>query len=129
MVLLLQKTEKVQKLGLFGNLHGYSEGNTWYFSQSQYLATLLKNAFQTVLVFQKSQRCSSFGFFLEEKIVFGKKNLSCCTNRQIRQIFYRMYIELYYCLRVLKILQNVFFSGKNGPFNRILASFQKQKHC
>ena len=63
MVILLQKSEKVQNLGLFEKLHGVSRENTWYFSQSQELATLLKNVFQTVLVFQKSQRCSNFGFF------------------------------------------------------------------
>ena len=120
MVLLLHKSEKVQKLGLFGNLHGYSQGNTWYFSQSHYLATLLKNAFQTVLVFQKTQRCSNFGFF-------GKKNLlSCCKNRQLRQSFYRKYLEICYCLRVLKTLKKTIFAEKNGTFNKILANFQKQ---
>ena len=57
---------------------------------------------------------------------FGNKTLIVFKNRQLRQTFSGMYLDLYYCSRVLKTLKNVFFSEKNGPLNRIIASFQKQ---
>ena len=37
-----------------------------------------------------------------------------------------MYLDLYYCLRILRTLKKVFF-GKKVMFKKILASFQKQK--
>ena len=73
----------------------------------------------------KFSKMFKFGFFGKE-MVFREKNLIVVKILNFGNFFSRMYLELYYCLRVLKTLKNVFFLEKTGPFNRILESFQKQ---
>ena len=116
----------------FGKLNGFSRENTWFFSKSLYLATLLKNAFQTVLVYKKSEICSNFGYFwkLEKTMVFfSEKNLDCFRKSLTPADVLKNASPLLLLLKNSQNAQKSFFRKKKYDSKKSSQVFKKNKHC